>query len=82
MRRNHSTVELDDGTIDIYVRCSMCGEDKSVNAPVEQYDQWAGGELVQNAFPQMPRADRELLISATCGACFATLRGPDPGSAA
>jgi hypothetical protein len=33
-------------------------------------ESWQGGELIQNAFPDMTMGDRELLISGTHAACW------------
>jgi hypothetical protein len=37
---------------------------------VDDYNQWQGGKLVQDAFPYLSADEREILISGTCGPCF------------
>jgi hypothetical protein len=36
----------------------------------EAFDRWRGGELIQNAFPDMDPGERELLITGTHDACW------------
>ena len=64
----------------IYVKpvvCRMCGEIYPVEVDLEGYQQWKAGELVQNALPELSKADRELLISATCDHCWKGLFSED-----
>ena len=53
--------------------CRCCGHDYDVVVDVDGYDRWRGGELIQNALPELSKADRELLISATCDHCWKEL---------
>jgi hypothetical protein len=48
----------------------MCREDFAIFVPTGNYLWWLAGELVQNAFPMLPRGERELLVSGTCDKCF------------
>jgi hypothetical protein len=51
-------------------KCRICGTDKVVPCTDEQYREWKGGKLIQNAMPNISRDDRELLMSGICGPCF------------
>ena len=52
-------------------QCSVCGETIQVNVKPREYHAWAiERRLVQDAFPGMTPATRELFISGTCEKCF------------
>lgn len=54
--------------------CRVCGRDYAVSCTDAQYLDWKENHrLIQNAMPDVPKAERELLISGTCGACFEKL---------
>ena len=57
------------------VRCRNCGETKTLEIPKTGWESWKAGELIQNAMPQLSCADRELLISGTCGKCWDEMYG-------
>lgn len=38
---------------------------RDINITDEQYNNWAGGMLIQNAFPHLSDDDREFLINGT-----------------
>ena len=60
----------------IGVTCNTCGERCAVMVPSKGYLSWAlGGELIQNAMPDLPKEVRELLISKTCGLCWDKMFG-------
>jgi len=52
------------------VTCSICKKDCWVRATPEQIERWKAGELIQRAMPNVPAAERELLISGVCNTCF------------
>ncbi len=52
------------------VKCIDCGELKTITATDEQIAKWMGGELIQNAMPNVPIDEREIMISGICGKCF------------
>ena len=53
------------------VECRTCGSDRVVSCTDEQYIAWKEKHmLIQNAMPDVPKAERELLISGICGTCF------------
>jgi hypothetical protein len=51
----------------------MCTEPTTFSVSLEAYVAYQGGRMVQNVFPDLPIDLRELLISGTCGPCFASL---------
>lgn len=53
-----------------YIRCRSCKVLKPVSCTDVQYDNWQNGQLIQKAMPNVPKDERELLISGTCGPCF------------
>lgn len=50
--------------------CMMCGERSHVTVSAEGYRRWQAGVLVQNAFPEIPHTERELLITGTHPKCW------------
>lgn len=54
----------------VVIICRSCGHDHDVVVDVDGYDRWRGGELIQNALPELSAEDRELLISHTCDGCW------------
>jgi hypothetical protein len=54
----------------IMIECRLCKVPKKVSCTLEQYGAWRNGALIQDAMPNVPKDERELLISGTCGACF------------
>ena len=57
--------------------CFSCHKDievKGINKT--DYIKRMKGESVQDAFPNMPIAERELFVSGTCGDCFKKLFPP------
>lgn len=57
--------------------CPVCGNGSTVTVLAHDYARWRDGELVQRAFPEMPPADRELLVSGTHSECWTVLFGVD-----
>ena len=55
----------------ILTTCRWCGHRQNVPIHPADYVAWhADGELIQDAAPYLTDAERELLISGTCGDCF------------
>jgi hypothetical protein len=50
--------------------CTVCGEYEVWSLDRQAVTRWQEGENIQNAFPDMPAADREVLISGTHPACW------------
>ena len=55
------------------VICRICGDGFEITVSKEAYERWKGGELIQDAMPELDEDARELLISRTCGICWDTL---------
>lgn len=57
--------------IEIQVKCHSCNKTISLTVEEKGYLAWRKGEiLIQKALPELSPAERELLISHTCGSCF------------
>ena len=54
----------------IHKDCLMCKKLYTMEVSEEGFDMWVGGAHVQDAFPELSKDDRELLISGICGPCF------------
>lgn len=50
--------------------CPICGKESTLVVDVEGFKRWQGGELVQRAFPDMSKGDRERLLSGTHDECW------------
>ena len=50
--------------------CIFCKREYPIIVPIEGYDLWKQGRMIQDAMPGVSAADREFLISGTCGECF------------
>jgi hypothetical protein len=69
----------------IEVRCTAgrCNNSKhTVEVHADDYDAFLKGKFAQDAFPYLSADKRELLLTKTCGDCFALAMGPDPEQAA
>ena len=56
------------------VQCVKCGGDIVVSCADAQYLDWKENDrLIQDAMPDVPRAEREMLLSGYCDACFERL---------
>lgn len=60
------------------VSCVQCGKSHDLPVTTEQLLRWKSGELIQNAMPQLTKADRELFVSGVCGTCWISLFGAAP----
>ncbi len=66
-------------------RCVVCGTVVALRVDPEDVERWRSGMFVQDAFadesgtPYLDAASRELLISASCGDCYAKLC-PNPNT--
>lgn len=60
---------------DYYVCCNVCRVDKMISAKPEDIRAWIDGKLIQDAMPYLDKADRELLVSRTCGECWHEMFG-------
>lgn len=50
--------------------CANCGQSRTVNCTPEQHRLWQSGMRIQDAMPDVPAAERELLISGICETCW------------
>ena len=58
--------------VEVKTFCVACDEPQRFEMPMSQYQRWQmRQEPIQNIFPEMIPADREVLLSGTCGDCFA-----------
>ena len=57
------------------VTCWRCSQVYEIVIPIDGYDKWQTGELIQDALPELSAGERELLISGTCDACWDELFG-------
>jgi hypothetical protein len=67
MRNNEGEIMQ---TVIVPAACRMCREVYCVEVDADGYQQWRGGELIQNALPNLTPEERELLISKTCDSCW------------
>ena len=59
--------------------CTVCGEYEVWSLDRQAVTKWQEGEMIQNAFPDMSMADREILISGTHPACWDKLFPEEEG---
>ena len=59
--------------LEVQASCDTCGLETHFLIPRHDWSVWTKGELIQRAMPYLGAEDRELLISGTCGRCFAQL---------
>ncbi len=52
------------------VACRTCKKTFDVPATNSQITAWHHGVVIQEAMPHLTSAERELLISRTCGVCW------------
>ncbi|MCA1807330.1 MAG: hypothetical protein LC687_05720 [Actinobacteria bacterium] len=56
------------------INCAQCDTLYYLELPYDGYLAWRyEGKLLQHALPNTPVADRELLLSQTCGPCYDAL---------
>lgn len=53
----------------LFIYCSFCHTIHSIDVPIEGYERWREGELIQNAMPELDFYEREALISGLCFEC-------------
>lgn len=66
----HQIVGNADGKVTLGVRCHVCKQQHVVITTEPGYQRWIDGDYIQRAMPEVKPADRELLISGTCGECW------------
>ena len=55
------------------VTCRMCGREFAIDVDANDYRDWQNGKCIQDAMPYLTADERELLISRTCGDCWANM---------
>lgn len=50
--------------------CVNCGQSQTINCTEAQYQWWQSGIAIQVAMPDVPAAERELLLSGICATCW------------
>lgn len=63
--------EVPDGHLTVTTRpCMVCKRTSQLNIPVEGYQAWERGALLQNALPELTDDERELLLTGTHPDCW------------
>ena len=52
------------------VICPFCGTTDTVEVPLEQWNRWKDGAMIQEAFPELDADKRELLKTGICAFCW------------
>ena len=58
------------GTMEVLATCRFCGTTHTLTVDINDYFNWQEGTHIQDAMPYLTPAERELLISQTCQACW------------
>jgi hypothetical protein len=67
-----------DGLVEVTTNpCCVCGSTHEFVLDEIKFNNWQEGVYIQNAFPDLTPADREILISGTCDECFHELFPPE-----
>ena len=56
--------------VEVLTFCPFCGHAHGVSVNEDDYWDWQDGALAQDAFPYLPAADREMLITGICPTCW------------
>jgi len=60
------------------ITCNVCGSANKVECEEKDLASWRNGEgPIQQILSYISAADRELLISGTCGKCFDSMFGSE-----
>lgn len=56
----------------IKVNCTLCGSEHLIEVKEKDWQEWENGtdRKVQEVFPYLSPADRELFITGFCDSCF------------
>ncbi len=58
---------------DLKITCPMCHDTRSLVVPTEGFEAWERGRLIQDAFPDLTKEEREALITGYCEPCWAKI---------
>jgi hypothetical protein len=50
--------------------CPICNEPDQAMVDADKYDRWVAGELIQNVWPEMTTAQREVIKTGVCETCW------------
>jgi hypothetical protein len=56
--------------VNYQVYCYPCSSYTTLILPFRNFHSWRNGEYVQNAFPYLSPAQREMIVSGTHSKCF------------
>ncbi len=74
----HPVEREDDRTVAAVRRCDLCKQDIMVYVRPEDWTAFLEGRgYIQNLFPYLTAAERELLLNGFCGPCFDSFCPPD-----
>ena len=59
------------------VKCDYCEKVYRLALSEDQERRWKRGQLIEHVAPHLTPAERELLMSGLCGACFEKLTARD-----
>jgi hypothetical protein len=62
---------------EVVIQCHCCNKDITLIVPTSGLLKRQRGDLIQDCFPDMSSADRELFVSATCDDCFNEMFGEE-----
>lgn len=54
----------------IITSCPICGHSHVIEVSEADYWEWRNGATVQDAFPYLSAAEREILVSGICPTCW------------
>jgi len=57
------------------ITCTHCNAEYSIMVNPEDIISWQAGDYIQDCMSYLSAAERELLISKTCGSCWKNLFG-------
>ena len=65
----------EDKTVELSIQCFMCEEVTVIKVRAEDYNKFISPDRphIQDIFPYLTPAERELLISKTCSKCWDSL---------
>ena len=67
---NANVIGQTETTVTVEVKCNLCDNIEKFDLPKEGIRAYYRGSLIQNALPELSNAQREMLISGTCGNCW------------